>query len=45
MKTTNEELLVEARRHIASVHASYLELFDRLSDEAREERAQEDERR
>lgn len=45
MKRSDEEALSVARRHIASVHTSYLELFDRLLEEAREERRQEDERR
>jgi hypothetical protein len=45
MKRSDEEALSVARGHIASVHVSYLELFDRLLAEAREERRQEDERR
>lgn len=45
MKRSDEAATAVARDHIASVHASYLELFDRLLVEAREERRQEDERR
>lgn len=44
MKKIDETRLQAARSHIASVHQSYLELFDRLLEEARDERAQEDER-
>jgi hypothetical protein len=45
MKKTADDVLHATRQHIASVHESYLQLFDRLLEEARDERAQEDERR
>ena len=44
MKKTTDDLLEIAREHIASVHQSYLALFDQLLEEAKEERDQEDER-
>ncbi len=44
MKKTVDGELQRAREHIASVHQSYLELFDQLLEEAKEERDQEGER-
>ena len=45
MKKSTELALQEARTHIVSVDAGYLQLFDQLLAEVREERDQEDERR
>lgn len=44
MKQTDEKSLQAARKSIAQVHRSYLDLFDQLHEEAQEERAQEEER-
>lgn len=44
MKKSGEADLQQARAHIAAVDTGYLQLFDLLLEEAREEREQEDER-
>lgn len=44
MKKSAEENLGRARDHISAVDAGYLQLFDQLLEEAREERQQEEER-
>ena len=41
MKTTSPSALSKARAHIGKVHPSYLERFDQLHAEAREEKEQE----
>jgi hypothetical protein len=44
MKKNDRQSLQTAREHVARVHQSYLELFDRLLVEAQEEQAQEHDR-
>jgi hypothetical protein len=44
MKKTSTEALQEVRDHLATVHSSYLDLFDRLSQQAQEEGEQENQR-
>ncbi len=44
MKVTDEQSIQTARDAIGRVHPMYLELFDELLDEAREEMEQEDQR-
>jgi hypothetical protein len=44
MKKTDEAPLQAAREYIARVHQSYLELFDQLLEEARDEKVQEQQR-
>jgi hypothetical protein len=44
IKKTDPKSLEAVRAHLAGVHQTYLELFDQLLEEAREERAQEEQR-
>ncbi len=44
LKVCSPQAIANARTHLASVHQSYLELFDQLATEAAAEKQQEDER-
>ncbi len=44
MKKTDAQSLQTVRVHLAGVHQTYLELFDKLHEKAREERTQEEQR-